>query len=391
MQHGGTQGRAVTARPLVSAIIPTHNRAHRLSRAVDSIYAQEGLGEHFDIEIIVVDDASSDTTTGVVQRYGGVRYIRQPERRGASAARNAGLRASTGCYISFLDDDDVWLPHKLRVQVPELEAHTDVGVVYGQTLIRRGAGERLYPEVSRAPSGWIFPAMLMDNFSVVYASVLIRREAFDKAGYFDESLDSYEDYDLALRIAFHFPFLFVPGAVYVYNLSPHGLWLSRLVSGSGTTDLTRVVEKALQMLPESARYAEVKREARARAALRVVHTLIEIGDLTQAWVKLIVSLRACPWLLGYNWARGTVKWLTFTRARTAESPVAATRDLCTQIRAAAANRSIREQWWALKTAAMVWGRMSISLAFGPAISDQIDELWAGLCGRVKRATMRKRR
>jgi glycosyltransferase involved in cell wall biosynthesis len=356
---------------------------------VDSIYAQEGLGEHFDIEIIVVDDASSDSTTGVVRRYSGVRYIRQPERWGVSAARNAGLRASTGCYISFLDDDDVWLPNKLRVQVPQLEAHTDVGVVYGQSLIRRGAGERLSPEVRRAPSGWVFPAMLMDNFISNHATELIRREAFDKAGYFDESLDSAEDYDMSLRIAFHFPFLFVPGAVYVYNLSPHGLWLSRAASGLAATDHARAVEKALEMLPESARYAEVKREARARAALGVVYPFVELGDLTQAWAKLIAALRACPWLLGYDWARETVSWLTFKRARVAESPVAATRDLCAQIKAATANRSIREEWWACKTAAMVWGRMAIFLAFSPPIRDRVDELCVGLYKRVKQTTMKK--
>lgn len=263
MRHGGTQGRAVRARPLVSAIIPTHNRAHCLSRAVDSIYVQEGLGESFDIEIIVVDDASSDSTAGVVRRYSGVRYIRQPERRGVSAALNAGLRASTGCCISFLGDDDVWLPHKLRVQVPELDAHADMGVVYGQSLIRRGAGERFYPEVKRAPSGWVFPAMLMDSFGAHHASLLIRRQAFDRVGYFDESLGSYEDYDMSLRIAFHFPFLFVPGAVDIYNLSAHGLWLSRAAGGFAGADIARVVEKALQLLPESAWCAEVKREARA--------------------------------------------------------------------------------------------------------------------------------
>ena len=387
MQHHGTEGRAVTARPLVSAIIPTQNRAHCLSHAVDSIYAQEGLGEHFDIEIIVVDDASSDSTADVVRRYSGVRYIRQPERRGVSAALNAGLRASTGCYISFLGDDDVWLPHKLRVQVPQLDAHTDSGVVYGQSLIRHGAGERLYPEVGRAPSGWVFPAMLMYDFGSTHACLLIRREVFDKAGYFDENLGSYEDRDMSLRIAFHFPFLFVPGAVMVYNLSPHGLWLSRAASGLGATDLARVVEKALQMLPESVRYAEVKREARARAALRVVDPFLVLGDLAQAWAKLIAALRACPWLLGYDWARETVSWVTFKRARTAESPVAATRDLCAQIKAVAANRSIREQWWARKTAAMVWGRMAIFLAFSPPIRDRIDEL----CIRVKRTMMKKRR
>jgi hypothetical protein len=83
--------------------------------------------------------------------------------------------------------------------------------------------------------------------------------------------------------------------------------------------------------------------------------------------------------------------LTFTRARAAESPVAATRDLCAQIKAKAANRSIREQWWACKTAAMVWVKMAILLAFGPPISDRVDELCVGFYRMVKQTTMKKPR
>jgi hypothetical protein len=196
---------------------------------------------------------------------------------------------------------------------------------------------------------------------------------------------------MSLRIAFHFTFLFVPGAVDVYNLSPHGLWLSRVASGFAASDLDRVVEKALQMLPESARYAKVKREARARATLSVVYPLIEIGDVTQAWAKLIAALRACPRLLGYDWARETVSWVTFVRARRAESPVAAARDLCAQVKAMTANRSIREQWRACRSAAMVWCRMAIFLAFSPPIRDRLDELCDGLYRRVKRMTMKKQR
>ena len=77
--------------------------------------------------------------------------------------------------------------------------------------------QRLEPEVRRAPSGCVFPAMLMDNFGATPARLFIRREAFDKVGYFDESLGSDVDYDMSLRIAFNFPFLFVPGAVMVYT------------------------------------------------------------------------------------------------------------------------------------------------------------------------------
>jgi hypothetical protein len=119
--------------------------------------------------------------------------------------------------------------------------------------------------------------------------------------------------------------------------------------------------------------------------------LIEIGDLTQAWAKLIAALRACPRILGYDWAREIVRWLTFMRARAAESPVTATRSLCAQIEAAAANRSIKEQLWARKTTAMVWVKMAILLAFSPPVSDRVDQLCVRLYRSVKRLTMKKQR
>src|SRR5262245_33740030 len=158
-------------RPLVSVIVPTHNRAHCLPRALASIAAQEGRGESFDIEVLVVDDGSSDGTAQVMADHGAVRYIRLPEQRGVSAARNAGLRASQGGYLGFLDSDDEWLPHKLRVQVPLLAAHPEVGVIYSQVVMRSPEGERLSPDEFRALSGQTFVAMLMDNVCEV-ASLL---------------------------------------------------------------------------------------------------------------------------------------------------------------------------------------------------------------------------
>src|SRR5262249_38807625 len=100
--------RSPTAKPLVSVIIATHNRATLLPTALDSVYAQKGIGEQFDVEVIVVDDASSDSTSDIVrQSYPSARYIRLPENRGVSGTRNAGLAASQGAFVAFLDDDDV--------------------------------------------------------------------------------------------------------------------------------------------------------------------------------------------------------------------------------------------------------------------------------------------
>jgi glycosyltransferase involved in cell wall biosynthesis len=259
--------RSVTGKPLVSAIITTHNRAAVLPRALASVYAQEGTGEQFDLEVIVVDDASTDSTADILrQSYPSVRYIRLAKNRGVSGARNAGLAASQGAFVAFLDDDDVWLPHRLQAQLPLLERHPEAGAVYGQVYYssRNRVGQE-YPDLSRARSGWIFESLLMGNFMTVH-SVLVRRQAFEKTGYFDERLSSHEDWDMWLRLSFHFPFLFLPGALAVYNVSPDGLWLGTQAEAEEER-CTRVIEKALQTLPESPAYMELKRTARARVAL----------------------------------------------------------------------------------------------------------------------------
>ena len=292
-----------TIRPLVSAIIPTYNHGQYLGRALDSILAQAGIGEQFDVEIIVVDDASTDATGEVIRRYPQIRYLRQPTRRGVSAAKNAGLRASTGDYVSFLDADDTWLPEKLRLQLPPLLRSPEVGVVYSQG-IRRGAGEeRVYPEASRAPSGQVFEKMLEFHFAVHGGCLLIRRGAFDRTGYFDESLATAEDLDLAFRLAFHCQFHFEPNPVMVYNISPHGLWLTSAATGSAARDHARVIEKALRMLPDSPRAREMREEALVRSAFHPMLPFVLIGDLPEARAKLRESLRRNLGTAGHPWVR----------------------------------------------------------------------------------------
>src|SRR5574341_1361744 len=153
-------------RPLVSVIVPTHNRAGLLGEALDSVFAQQGAGELFDLDVIVVDDASSDHPAGVVSRYPSARCIRLDENRGLSGARNVGLEAARGSYVAFLDDDDLWLPRKLKLQVAALERTPAAGVAYSQYYVRsRGGKAILMPEAGTAPSGWVLPAMLTAPWS----------------------------------------------------------------------------------------------------------------------------------------------------------------------------------------------------------------------------------
>ncbi len=186
---------------LVSVIIPTHNRAQRVLRAVRSVRDQSFR----DMEIIVVDDGSVDQTATLLRDVDPrVEVIRHPRRRGVSAARNTGIRRSGGSLIAFLDSDDRWLPRKLDVQVAFFVQNLEAGACQTEEIwIRRG--KRVNPgRKHQKPSGDIFLRSL--RLCVVSPSaVMLRRDVLDKVGLFDESLPVCEDYDLWLRIARRFP------------------------------------------------------------------------------------------------------------------------------------------------------------------------------------------
>ena len=317
-----------TPKPLVSGIIPTYNHGHCIANAIESILTQEGAGELFDVEAVVADDASTDGTSEIVQRFPCARYVRLARNQGVAAAQNAGIRTSRGQFISILGADDTWLPCKLRVQVPLLTANPQVGVVYSQYLRRSGGQEAIFPEVSRAPSGWVFEPMLTYGFAGHFAALLIRREAFGKAGYFDETLSTHEDQDLALRLAFHFQFLFEPGAVTIYNLSARGLWLNSTISGVGPKNHARVIEKALAMLPDSAANRKLRDEIPIRIAFSSSTPFVLVGEFTQAWNVVLDALRAYPSSVEYPWARQQIRWVAGKKITMATSPIREARELC---------------------------------------------------------------
>ena len=190
--------------PKVSVIIPTYNRAVFLSEAIDSV-----LNQSFrDFELIIVDDGSTDSTPHILRRWEGrIRWMRQ-ENSGVSRARNTGIRAARGRYLSFLDSDDLWAREKLEVQVGFLDANPHYGVCYtDEVWIRRG--RRVNPKkIHGKYSGWIFDRCL-PLCIISPSSVLMRREVLDAVGCFDERLPVCEDYDLWLRVASRYPIFFL--------------------------------------------------------------------------------------------------------------------------------------------------------------------------------------
>lgn len=323
---------ATERRPLVSVIVTTHNRANLLREALGSIYAQEGVGEQFDMEVIVVDDASTDNTAEVVCEYPEARYVRLQTNRRLSGARNAGIKASTGKYIAFLDDDDLFLPHRLRLQVPVLEAQPEVGVVYGQAILR--GEERIDgfkdtgPEADRAPSGDVFHAFLMDDFIVV-GSLLVRREAFAQAGYFDESITTVEHYDMCLRLAFYLPFVFIPGPVFVVRVSRTGGWFTRLRQGAYERELPYVVEKALGMLPQSEKSVQVRMKAFESVYWRIAGCLSKFAGVDEIHAQTRALVQTYP---REKSVVGNVRRLVRTLQKTSDTPIDDLRELFAEIR-----------------------------------------------------------
>jgi glycosyltransferase involved in cell wall biosynthesis len=235
--------------PEVSVIIPTYNRARDVCSAVDSVLAQR----FDDLEVIVVDDGSTDETQELLERRYGDRivYVYQ-ENQERCVARNTGIHHSSGTYVAFLDSDDVWLPDKLAAQMDMAGRYPEAGLLYGRVFpidsdgrwhLREaemvGWGE---PEASR-----IFDRLVMVNV-IPTPTVVVKRESLDRVGLFDKAFSYCEDWDLWLRIAFHYDVVFVPGAVAgarVYDDIP-----SRLASYGSEMSQIRILEKVFADLPE---------------------------------------------------------------------------------------------------------------------------------------------
>jgi glycosyltransferase involved in cell wall biosynthesis len=186
-------------KPKVSVIVPTCDRPILLKQALASIRALEGLDLTF--EILVSDNGSGRETAKVVEEFGGF-YLRAFQ-RGPSAARNVGLRAATGEYISFLDDDDVWLPENVRPHIAHLQANHSLDAVIGQGVY---ADPNLVPIgppwPSEAPSSSteLLRRMLSGYFPQI-GTVVARTTVRNTIGEFDETLIGGEDLDWLLRIA----------------------------------------------------------------------------------------------------------------------------------------------------------------------------------------------
>lgn len=224
--------------PTLSVIIPTYNRAGHLPGSVESVLAHAGC----DVEVIVVDDGSTDETAEVARAFGPpVVYLRQ-ENAGPSSARNAGFAASRGRYVAFLDSDDRWIAGAPSRLVEYLDQDENIAVVFGDSLM--GTPESGYAsfvaryggdDFTRLPCRHansdariferrpFFQHLVRRNF-VFLGSLMMRREAFDRGGGFDPSSSHGEDWGFFLSLASEGQFAFLGnGPISFYMQDTQGL------------------------------------------------------------------------------------------------------------------------------------------------------------------------
>lgn len=184
--------------PLVSVVIPVFNRSDSAPAAAASALAQDWPR----LEVVVVDDASTDDSAARIEAIGDprLRLIRLPRNGGVARARNAGMEAARGEVIGFVDSDDEWLPGKLAAQIPLLLASRRIGIVHGavENVLADGRTGIVPPP----PTGRLFETLLARNVLHAFPTVsLVRREAVRCVGGYDPALPAIEDWEFAIRVA----------------------------------------------------------------------------------------------------------------------------------------------------------------------------------------------
>ncbi len=288
----------------VSVIMATYNRAKFLPEAVESVLMQEAG----DLELIIIDDGSTDNTKEVLRPYlndDRVKYFYQ-ENKGQMAASNYGFTLTDGEFICFLDSDNAWLPRKVIAQLNVLRSCPDVDIVYGDIVIIDENGNEVTNKNMKRHSGKITPHLLRDN-CVSINTAMMRRHCYINCGGMDESLEAAADYDLWLRFSIHYKFLYIPE--YYANY--------RVMAAQISTDKTkrfRVTEHTLTRFIENNKSTLSKKDVQAGLStfyMRKSRYLQDTKNFRDAFKNSIRAIRISPFSIAVyrSLTRAVLHWL----------------------------------------------------------------------------------
>ncbi|TCO06853.1 glycosyltransferase family 2 protein [Natronoflexus pectinivorans] len=211
--------------PTVSVIVTTYNRPNYLKEALDSVFKQT----YRDFEVIVIDDGTPGVENEqICDAYSDIKYHKISNSGSPIVPRNTGISMAKGKYIAFLDDDDIWLPEKLEVQVEILDNNPDFGLVHGYCAVIDSKGNKTGEIEGRLKNpflkhGYVFDRMV-GNFTVMMSTPLIRREVLEKTGGFDVNIPAAgEDMEFYTRLAFYTQFWFLDQPLVLYRVHEAGI------------------------------------------------------------------------------------------------------------------------------------------------------------------------
>jgi glycosyltransferase involved in cell wall biosynthesis len=261
---------------LVSVVITCYNQGRFLNEAIESVLRQSWPS----IEIIVIDDGSTDDTAEVSHRHHRVHYFSQSN-QGLSAARNRGIREGHGKFLAFLDADDRLRPEAIEAGVAVLAEHPDCAFAFGDfRYIQSDGTVALEPKRQPTNKGY-YPALLRGNFIGMHATVIYRREVFETIGVFDTSLNACEDYEFYLRVSRQLP------------ICHHGTQVAeyRRHDSNMSCDSGLILRSVLSVLHSQKKYIEHNRNYKRDYKHGVWSFAGEYGEqlVHQSWSQLRVS------------------------------------------------------------------------------------------------------
>ena len=270
--------------PKVSVIIPIYNRAHCIVRALKSVQKQTFT----DMEILVCDDASTDTTRDIVRAYqvrdSRIQLLCLSENQGAGAARNLGLKASCGEYVAFLDSDDEWLPNKIEKQVTLMDSLTnDWGVCHTGAYIRKNINRELLFKPREDFNGDVFHLHVLGKLRFLTPTLIIRKICFVNAGIFDENLLRGEDVELLLRVFKMYKLAVIPNPLANVNLQTDKLHSSTITDQLEFSRLS-ILEKHEKVVQQ-----------------RLGHKTARYFRARSFWLIADGKFRSCNYLKGMNY------------------------------------------------------------------------------------------
>lgn len=280
---------------LISVVIPVYNGENTIKETINSVINQT----HKDLEIIVINDGSTDSTLDIIQRIEDPRLrVFSYANKGLPASRNRGITQAKGEFISFLDADDLWTENKLRSELTTLLVNSQADVAHSWTDYIDEQGKFLFKGHSINLTGNAYPYLLLGNMLDSGSNLFVRREKLLKVGNYDESLPSAHDWDLYLRLATQYEFVTVPQRQILYRLSTKSM--STNIERMEKSCL-KVIDKYFSQAPQSLQY--LKKYSLANLYKYLTHK--SLGNLVTpeqnliSWQMLKKAVKTDPSIL-YN-------------------------------------------------------------------------------------------